>query len=133
MSFNFFENYNEIKQWISDLDDQVESCFEWCCKLRPDHSNRGEIMGNEWTFDHFTYNDKEKLFHGWFESDDNGWSEEIVPLEAMIKWYVLDRKGAAEEYDNYHIKLTEAMHKSSEALDEFIKERQKRLKDLQRA
>ena len=133
MSFNFFENYNEIKQWISDLDDQVESCFEWCCKLRPDHSNRGEIMGNEWTFDHFTYNDKEKLFHGWFESDDNGWSEEIVPLESMIKWWNLDRKGAAEEYDNYHIKLIEAMHKSSEALDEFIKERRKRCEDLQRA
>lgn len=133
MSFNFFENYNEIKQWISDLDDQVESCFEWCCKLRPDHSNRCEIMGNEWTFDHFSYNDKEKLFHGWFESDDNGWSEEIVPLEAMIKWYYLDRKGAAEEYDNYHIKLNEAMHISSEALDEFIKERRKRCEDLQRA
>ena len=133
MNFNFFENYNEIKQWISDLDDMVEQCFEWCCKLRPDHSNRGEIMGNEWTFDHFTYNDKEKLFHGWFESDDNGWSEEIVPLEAMIKWYYLDRKGAAEEYDNYHIKLNEAMHISSEALDEFIKERRKRCEDLQRA
>lgn len=133
MSFNFFENYNEIKQWISDLDDQVESCFEWCCKLRPDHSNRCEIMGNEWCFDHFTYNDKEKLFHGWFESDDNGWSEEIVPLEAIIKWWNLDRKGAAEEYDNYHIKLNEAMHISSEALDEFIKERRKRCEDLQRA
>ena len=133
MSFNFFENYNEIKQWISDLDDMVEQCFEWCCKLRPDHSNRGEIMGNEWSFDHFTYNDKEKLFHGWFESDDNGWSEEIVPLEAMIKWYYLDRTGAADEYDNYHIKLNEAMHKSSEALDEFIKERRKRCEDLQRA
>lgn len=134
MSFNFFENYNEIKQWISDLDDMVEQCFEWCCKLRPDHSNRtGEILGNEWTFDHFSYNDKEKLFHGWFESDDNGWSEEIVPLEAMIKWYYLDRKGAAEEYDNYHIKLNEAMHISSEALDEFIKERRKRCEDLQRA
>jgi hypothetical protein len=133
MNFNFFENYNEIKQWISDLDDMVEQCFEWCCKLRPDHSNRGEIMGNEWTFDHFSYNDKEKLFHGWFESDDNGWSEEIVPLEAMIKWYYLDRKGAAEEYDNYHIKLNEAMHISSEALDEFIKERKKRCEALQRA
>ena len=48
MSFNFFENYNEIKQWISDLDDMVGDCFEWCCKLRPDHSNRNEIMGNEW-------------------------------------------------------------------------------------
>lgn len=133
MSFNFFENYNEIKQWISDLDDMVEQCFEWCCKLRPDHSNRCEIMGNEWTFDHFTYNDKEKLFHGWFESDDNGWSEEIVPLEAMIRWWNLDRTGAAEEYDNYHIKKGEAMHISSEALDEFIKERRKRCEDLQRA
>lgn len=134
MSFNFFENYNEIKQWISDLDDMVEGCFEWCCKLRPDQSNRGEIMGNEWTFDHFSYNDKEKLFHGWFESsEDNDWRDAIVPLEAMIKWWNLDRTGAAEEYDNYHIKEYEAMRKSSEAVDEFIKERQKRLEDLQRS
>lgn len=135
MSFNFFENYNEIKEWISDLDGMVEDCFEWCCKLRPDHSNRtGEILGNEWSFDHFSYNDKEKLFHGWFESsEDNDWRDAIVPLEAMIKWYNLDRTGAAEEYDNYHIKKREAMHKSSEALDEFIKERQKRCEDLQRS
>lgn len=134
MSFNFFENYNEIKEWISDLDSMIEDCFEWCCKLRPDHSNRSEIIGNEWSFDHFSYNDKEKLFHGWFESsEDNDWRDATVPLEAMIKWYNLDRKGTAEEYDNYHIKLNEAMHTSSEALNEFIKERQKRLKDLQRA
>lgn len=134
MSFNFFENYEEIKQWIVDLDSMVEQCFEWCCKLRPDHSNRtGEIIGNEWSFSHFSYNDKEKLFHGWFESDDNDYRDEIVPLEAMIKWYNLDRKGAAEEYDNYHIKKGEAMRTSSEAIDEFQKERQKRLEDLQRA
>lgn len=133
MSFNFFENYNEIKQWISDLDDQVESCFEWCCKLRPDHSNKHIILGSEYSFDHFTYNDKEKLFHGWFESDDNDWRDEIVPLEAMIKWWKLDRKGAAEEYDNYHIKKDEAMKTSGEAVNEFIKERQKRCEDLQRA
>ena len=50
-----------------------------------------------------------------------------------IKWYNLDRKGAAEEYDNYHIKLNEAMHKSNEAIDEFEKERQKRCEDLQRS
>ena len=56
-----------------------------------------------------------------------------MPLEAMIKWYYLDRKGAAEEYDNYHIKLNEAMHISNEAIHEFQKERQKRLKDLQRS
>ncbi len=133
MNFNFFENYNEIKQWISDLDDMVEHCFNWCCKLRPDHSNRCEILSNKWSFSHFSYNNKEKLFHGWFETDDNDWRDEIVPLEAMIKWNNLDRKGAAEEYDNYHIKKDEAKHKSSEALDEFIKERQKRLEDLQRS
>lgn len=138
MNFNFFENYNEIKQWISDLDDMVEQCFEWCCKLRPDHSNRVEIIGNEWHFEHFSYNDKEKLFYGFFESDeDNGWRDEIVPLEAMIKWYNLDRKGAAEEYDNFHVKLNEAKHKSietvSETVDEFQKERFKRLEDLQRS
>lgn len=80
------------------------------------------------------FNDfKEKLFQGWFETDDNDWRYEIVPLEAMIKWYNLDRKGAAEEYDNYHIKLNEAMHKSNEAIDEFQKERLKRLEDLQRS
>ena len=134
MNFNFFENYNEIKQWITDLDYMVEQCFKWCCKLRPDHSNRVEIIGKEWCFSHFSYNNKEKLFHGWFApSEDNYWRDEIVPLEAMIKWYNLDRKGAAEEYDNYHIKLNEAMHKSNEAEDEFKKERFKRLEDLQRS
>ena len=133
MSFNFFENYNEIKQWITDLDDMVEQCFEWCCKLRPDHSNRTEIIGKEWCFSHFSYDNKEKLFQGWFETDDNDWRYEIVPLEAMIKWYNLDRKGAAEEYDNYHIKKDEAMHKSNEAIDEFQKERLKRLEDIQRS
>lgn len=133
MSFNFFENYNEIKQWITDLDDMVEQCFEWCCKLRSDHSNRSEIIGKEWSFTHFSYNDKEKLFYGWFETYDNDYRYEIVPLEAMIKWYNLDRKGAAEEYDNYHIKLNEAMHKSIEAVDEFQKERLKRLEDIQRS
>lgn len=133
MSFNFFENYNEIKQWITDLDDMVEQCFEWCCKLRSDHSNRSEIIGKEWSFTHFSYNDKEKLFYGWFETYDNDYRDEIVPLEAMIKWYNLDRKGAAEEYDNYHIKLNEAMHNGSEAVDEFQKERLKRLEDIQRS
>ena len=133
MSFNFFENYEEIKQWIVDLESIVDHCFNWCCKLRSDHSNRGEIMGNEWSFSHFSYDNKEKLFQGWFETDDNDWRYEIVPLEAMIKWYNLDRKGAAEEYDNYHIKLNEAIHKSNEAIDEFKKERLKRLEDLQRS
>lgn len=90
-------------------------------------------MGNEWIFSHFSYNNKEKLFHGWFETDDNDWRDEIVSLEAMIKWYNLDRKDAAEEYDNYHIKLNEAIHKSNEAIDEFQKERLKRLEDLQRS
>ena len=134
MSFNFFENYEEIKQWIVDLESMVEQCFEWCCKLRPDHSNRTEIMGNEWNFKHFSYDNKEKLFHGWFElAEENDWRDEIVPFEAMIKWYNLDRKGAAEEYDNFHIKLNEAMHNGSEAIDEFQKERLKRLEDLQRS
>lgn len=133
MSLNIFENYEEIKQWIVDLESIVEHYFNWCCKLRSDHSNRGEIMGNEWIFSHFSYNNKEKLFHGWFETDDNDWRDEIVPLEAMIKWYNLDRKDAAEEYDNYHIKLNEAIHKSNEAIDEFKKERLKRLEDLQRS
>ena len=135
MSFNFFENYNEIKHWIEALDDMVEQCFEWCCKLRIDPSNRtAEILGNEWTFDHFLYDDQEKLFKGWFESsEDNDWRYAIVPLEAMIKWYNLDRKGAAEEYDNYHIKKGEAMRTSVEAYNEFEKERQKRCEDLQRA
>ena len=133
MSFNFFENYEEIKQWIVDLESIVEHCFNWCCKLRSDHSNRCEIMGNEWSFSYFSYDNKEKLFQGWFETDDNDWRYEIVPLEAMIKWYNLDRKGAAEEYDNYHIKLNEAIHKSNEAIDEFKKERLKRLEDLQRS
>ena len=91
-------------------------------------------QGNEWSFDHFSYNDKEKLFHGWFESsEDCDWRDAIVPLEAMIKWYNLDRLGAVEEYDNYHIKKREAMHKSNEALNEFIKERHKRCEDLQRS
>ena len=137
MSFNFFENYEEIKQWITDLESMVEQCFEWCCKLRPDHSNRTEIMGimgNEWNFKHFSYDNKEKLFHGWFElAEENDWRDEIVPFEAMIKWYNLDRKGAAEEYDNFHIKLIEAMHNGSEAVDEFQKERLKRLEDIQRS
>ena len=28
-------------------------------------------MGNEWSFSHFSYDNKEKLFQGWFETDDN--------------------------------------------------------------
>ena len=69
----------------------VEQCFEWCCKLRPDHSNRGEIMGNEWIFSHLEEKVREfanKLLNKIDDLRNKGFNEPISIL-AFVRNYLI--------------------------------------------